>query len=114
MSSCAAGFSSSVFFFFKQKTAYEIPLCDWSSDVCSSDLDLALEDEVPQRDQRSVAGVQVLHYTVAVDFSGHPERRVVDLLRRVRRLPRLQRRGAGVLERRPRRHLDVLRGIAAK
>src|SRR6186713_2048108 len=25
------------FFFFKQKTAYEIPLCDWSSDVCSSD-----------------------------------------------------------------------------
>src|SRR6186713_1811374 len=28
------------FFFFKQKTAYEIPLCDWSSDVCSSDLDV--------------------------------------------------------------------------
>src|SRR5881394_2487225 len=27
-----------VFFFFKQKTAYEIGWCDWSSDVCSSDL----------------------------------------------------------------------------
>ena len=27
-----------VFFFFKQKTAYEIVDCDWSSDVCSSDL----------------------------------------------------------------------------
>src|SRR2546427_4332389 len=27
----------SFFFFFKQKTAYEID-CDWSSDVCSSDL----------------------------------------------------------------------------
>src|ERR1043166_10010329 len=26
------------FFFFKQKTAYEIPKRDWSSDVCSSDL----------------------------------------------------------------------------
>ena len=26
------------FFFFKQKTAYEIRNCDWSSDVCSSDL----------------------------------------------------------------------------
>src|SRR5213596_869519 len=26
------------FFFFKQKTAYEIRPCDWSSDVCSSDL----------------------------------------------------------------------------
>ena len=25
-------------FFFKQKTAYEILTCDWSSDVCSSDL----------------------------------------------------------------------------
>eukprot|EP01043_Picozoa_sp_COSAG02_P118428 COSAG02_NODE_55017_length_293_cov_0.448454_1_plen_29_part_10 len=24
-------------FFFKQKTAYEISECDWSSDVCSSD-----------------------------------------------------------------------------
>src|ERR1043166_9954523 len=27
-------------FFFKQKTAYEIPKRDWSSDVCSSDLAL--------------------------------------------------------------------------
>src|SRR3546814_7650690 len=26
------------FFFFKQKTAYELPISDWSSDVCSSDL----------------------------------------------------------------------------
>ena len=26
------------FFFFKQKTAYEVVDCDWSSDVCSSDL----------------------------------------------------------------------------
>src|SRR5213596_3897410 len=29
------------FFFFKQKTAYEIRPCDWSSDVCSSDLNPA-------------------------------------------------------------------------
>src|SRR3546814_8089630 len=27
------------FFFFKQKTAYEMRIRDWSSDVCSSDLD---------------------------------------------------------------------------
>src|SRR3546814_18135761 len=26
------------FFFFKQKTAYEVRISDWSSDVCSSDL----------------------------------------------------------------------------
>src|SRR3546814_4450921 len=28
------------FFFFKQKTAYEMRISDWSSDVCSSDLAL--------------------------------------------------------------------------
>src|SRR3546814_10268440 len=30
------------FFFFKQKTAYEMRISDWSSDVCSSDLLAAL------------------------------------------------------------------------
>src|SRR3546814_16262338 len=29
---------TSCFFFFKQKTAYEMRISDWSSDVCSSDL----------------------------------------------------------------------------
>src|SRR3546814_3914672 len=29
---------SLIFFFFKQKTAYEMRISDWSSDVCSSDL----------------------------------------------------------------------------
>src|SRR3546814_10490000 len=29
-----------VFFFFKQKTAYEMRISDWSSDVCSSDLQI--------------------------------------------------------------------------
>src|SRR3546814_7128968 len=31
-------FDLSCFFFFKQKTAYEMRISDWSSDVCSSDL----------------------------------------------------------------------------
>src|SRR3546814_9464689 len=31
-----------VFFFFKQKTAYEMRISDWSSDVCSSDLQYAV------------------------------------------------------------------------
>src|SRR3546814_11955921 len=30
------------FFFFKQKTAYEMRISDWSSDVCSSDLEITL------------------------------------------------------------------------
>src|SRR3546814_16227450 len=31
-----------LFFFFKQKTAYEVRISDWSSDVCSSDLSAQL------------------------------------------------------------------------
>src|SRR3546814_5182627 len=37
-----------MFFFFKQKTAYEMRISDWSSDVCSSDL-LAIEQLVAFR-----------------------------------------------------------------
>src|SRR3546814_7532945 len=33
-----------VFFFFKQKTAYEMRISDWSSDVCSSDLPIELDN----------------------------------------------------------------------
>src|SRR3546814_4677295 len=32
------------FFFFKQKTAYEMRISDWSSDVCSSDLQSSASD----------------------------------------------------------------------
>ena len=35
---CMKSWLDVCFFFFKQKTAYEIYQCDWSSDVCSSDL----------------------------------------------------------------------------
>src|SRR3546814_7290149 len=44
--------TSVFFFFFKQKTAYEMRISDWSSDVCSSDLrDIAaLPVELDARD----------------------------------------------------------------
>src|SRR3546814_1937882 len=32
------------FFFFKQKTAYEVRISDWSSDVCSSDLQVQVRN----------------------------------------------------------------------
>src|SRR3546814_19949526 len=38
-----------LFFFFKQKTAYEMRISDWSSDVCSSDLLDALAIEHAER-----------------------------------------------------------------
>src|SRR3546814_9990249 len=37
------------FFFFKQKTAYEMRISDWSSDVCSSDLSSPRSVDVPLR-----------------------------------------------------------------
>src|SRR3546814_16269389 len=45
---------SCVFFFFKQKTAYEMRISDWSSDVCSSDL---IDEGAPATDRSSVGGV---------------------------------------------------------
>src|SRR3546814_14838188 len=51
------------FFFFKQKTAYEMRISDWSSDVCSSDLPSAVLRRGPpqaslddERQQGQVAG----------------------------------------------------------
>src|SRR3546814_18915869 len=38
-----------MFFFFKQKTAYEMRISDWSSDVCSSDLATTRTPSVPTR-----------------------------------------------------------------
>src|SRR3546814_3904690 len=38
-----------LFFFFKQKTAYEMRISDWSSDVCSSDLQQRARDGLEQR-----------------------------------------------------------------
>src|SRR3546814_6371209 len=43
-------------FFFKQKTAYEVRISDWSSDVCSSDL-LTRQSESRQAEAlRNIAG----------------------------------------------------------
>src|SRR3546814_5258030 len=41
-----------VFFFFKQKTAYEMRISDWSSDVCSSDLLCSLYGGIPRAEAR--------------------------------------------------------------
>src|SRR3546814_8053018 len=60
-----------VFFFFKQKTAYEMRISDWSSDVCSSDLYPALlgsflfgalSAPFPDRYQLWAAGLMILYF----------------------------------------------------
>src|SRR3546814_1968723 len=51
-------------FFFKQKTAYEMRISDWSSDVCSSDLatvclrQIAMRHRSPARSHRSPAALR--------------------------------------------------------
>src|SRR3546814_3095432 len=45
-----------VFFFFKQKTAYEMRISDWSSDVCSSDLLANGRDRARQNLGRTAGG----------------------------------------------------------
>src|SRR3546814_2791436 len=56
-----------VFFFFKQKTAYEMRISDWSSDVCSSDLDVVAHavDLVVGEPQVAVGGIEVVADRVA-------------------------------------------------
>src|SRR3546814_3172342 len=52
------------FFFFKQKTAYEMRISDWSSDVCSSDLrDRSRAQAAPVRlaQEDGARAVQAVH-----------------------------------------------------
>src|SRR3546814_19649491 len=52
-------------FFFKQKTAYEMRISDWSSDVCSSDLAAPRgEAEGVGVEQLAVVGVGLEHHLV--------------------------------------------------
>src|SRR3546814_5775104 len=58
------------FFFFKQKTAYEMRISDWSSDVCSSDLLGDIGGIGFQQDMAAPAQIQT-----KVDLCARDERR---------------------------------------
>src|SRR3546814_4765065 len=51
---CILFLTSFLIFFFKQKTAYEMRISDWSSDVCSSDL-VVVADHVDWYEMRKIA-----------------------------------------------------------
>src|SRR3546814_2637739 len=55
-----------IFFFFKQKTAYEMRISDWSSDVCSSDLHHPAWDLLPDLVDADHVGGALLDQAVAV------------------------------------------------
>src|SRR3546814_9473225 len=75
----------SSFFFFKQKTAYEMRISDWSSDVCSSDLFNAqchvVEQLLVQTLLDVTAGHELAFFTAewrVVDLEGHGNGWLVD------------------------------------
>src|SRR3546814_4475763 len=94
---CLVYIISCYFFFFKQKTAYEMRISDWSSDVCSSDLQpgdaggraelepasLALLSPRAWLGRDDQRGLVVLSRKPSAAKLGHPELR--DLARRCRR-----------------------------
>src|SRR3546814_4697561 len=84
-----------LFFFFKQKTAYEMRISDWSSDVCSSDLsrrDAVARPRLGRRDD-----IPVRARPAPCRGRGRTSRqgRSLSLLSDARRACRDARRGAG-------------------
>src|SRR3546814_4569564 len=79
-----------MFFFFKQKTAYEMRIIDWSSDLCSSDLKFAdrppRPDVFPERPEREAVARQpveeILSHVAGRRLDRRPDaaRRVVQRL----------------------------------
>src|SRR3546814_8149660 len=58
-----------IFFVFKQKTAYEMRISDWSSDVCSSDLlanNATLAGHVEVQDDAILGGLTGVHQHVRI------------------------------------------------
>src|SRR3546814_4218675 len=84
------------FFFFKQKTAYEMRISDWSSDVCSSDLLIAQSlNQISKAHGDNNAILDNCHVRIA--FSSNDERtakRISDALGTATEL-RAQRNYAG-------------------
>src|SRR3546814_1238996 len=85
------------FFFFKQKTAYDMRISDWSSDVCSSDLDrhAVLETEDNAKPSTGLRRAQVrtgtdLHQMIGQRLNetliaGDPSQAFLETARRITR-----------------------------
>src|SRR3546814_12010924 len=95
-----------IFFFFKQKTAYELRISDWSSDVCSSDLAqvIRLVRGVPAAEQRVAmreASEAPDDVAVAADAFGAPGIDARAERHRERLVGRILRMGEGKHEEHP-------------
>src|SRR3546814_17675761 len=104
------------FFFFKQKTAYEMRISDWSSDVCSSDLTSPprFMDQILESDRGFEPYYQPASYH-------HLQRHGAGRHRLLRQDPGTTLRKADAVLRRPHSHLPSLfrgrdrkRGVSGK
>src|SRR3546814_1821325 len=74
----------SFFFFFKQKTAYEMRISDWSSDVCSSDPDdaatyeIALVENIQRQDLNAIEEASA--YRRLIEAFGHNQEALATLV----------------------------------
>src|SRR3546814_11958563 len=113
------GSSTCYFFFFKQKTAYEMRISDWSSDVCSSDLLVAAVGDPAvglQQDGRAEEAVGIPPVAGAGGRAAGAEDALieaVELLALFGRLLALARR-VGTLGLHPRLDRGVLRAAVGK
>src|SRR3546814_4793719 len=78
-----------MFFFFKQKTAYEMRISDWSSDVCSSDLRLRragrqkrARPSAPMRERAIEFGDEVNRVVIVLIAEAATARTAADLVAR--------------------------------
>src|SRR3546814_5428320 len=79
-------------FFFKQKTAYELRISDWSSDVCSSDLDAAPRIEAVRRGKGVGRARLLARRTAAAPVAPRHRRRQIE-----RRVDRPQKQPTAML-----------------
>src|SRR3546814_3439115 len=68
------------FFFFKQKTAYEMRISDWSSDVCSSDLPGENWRTISSSTESPVSRRPDIRFSAQLSFGTADERRQVTAL----------------------------------
>src|SRR3546814_17018772 len=87
----------SCWFYFKQKTAYEMRISDWSSDVCTSDLAVDIgEGDVVEEDGEQILPVDVARQRHRVRIVAERERAILDTDLFYRREEQLLKRDPGL------------------
>src|SRR3546814_4225185 len=88
------------FFFYKQKTAYEMRISDWSSDVCSSDLRGARLTQLLKQPQFSPLPVEEQVVSIFAGVRGYIDSIAVDEVNRFEEglLNEVRSKGADILQ----------------